>query len=49
MAKVKKSLLGSVFIEAQPKKTRQGQGKHTKYAASSSNNAKKRYRGQGRG
>ena len=49
MAKVKKSLLGAVFIETQPKKTRQGQGKHTKYAASSRGPAKKRYRGQGRG
>lgn len=48
MAKVKKSLMGSAFIESQPKNTRQGQGKHTKYAASSRNNAKKRYRGQGR-
>ena len=48
MAKVKKSLLGSVFIESTPKKTRQGNGKHTKYAASSRNNKKKRYRGQGR-
>jgi hypothetical protein len=48
MAKVKKSLLGTQFIEATPKKTRQGQGKHTKYAASSSNKAKKPYRGQGR-
>ena len=26
MAKVKKSLLGAVFIEATPKKTRQGEG-----------------------
>jgi len=48
MAKVKKSLLGTQFIEATPKKTRQGQGKHTKYAATSSNKAKKAYRGQGR-
>ncbi len=48
MAKVKKSLLGSVFIESTPKKTRQGNGKHTKYAATSSNNKRKRYRGQGR-
>ncbi len=48
MAKVKKSLLGNVFIESQPKKTRQGSGQHTKYAASSSNPKKKRYRGQGR-
>ena len=36
------------FIEAKPKKTRQGVGKHTKYAASSRNKPKKRYRGQGR-
>lgn len=34
-------------IESKPKKTRQGAGQHTKYAASSSNRAKKRYRGQG--
>lgn len=47
MAKVKKSLIGTVFIEASPKKTRQGQGKHTKYAATSRNGARKRYRGQG--
>jgi hypothetical protein len=48
MAKVRKSLLGKVFIESQPKKTRQGSGQHTKYAATSSNSKKKRYRGQGR-
>ena len=36
------------FVEAKPKKTRQGTGKHTKYAASSRNSGKKRYRGQGR-
>ena len=48
MAKVKRSLMGNVFIETQPKKTRQGAGQHTKYAATSSNKAKKRYRGQGR-
>ena len=35
-------------IEAKPKKTRQGRGNHTKYAATSRNHAKKRYRGQGR-
>tara|TARA_B100000965_G_scaffold135192_1_gene112529 strand:- start:240 stop:389 length:150 start_codon:yes stop_codon:yes gene_type:complete len=49
MAKVKKSLLGAVFIESIPKKTRQGEGKHTKYSASSRGPAKKRYRGQGKG
>lgn len=48
MSKVRKSLSGSVFIESQPKKTRQGTGKHTKYAATSRNGKPKRYRGQGR-
>lgn len=48
MAKVKKSLLGTQFIESIPKKTRQGSGQHTKYAATSRNAKKKRYRGQGR-
>jgi len=45
---MKKSLSGSTFIDSIPKKTRQGSGQHTKYAATSRNNAKKRYRGQGR-
>ncbi len=49
MAKIKKSLLGQTMIESKPKKTRQGSGSHTKYAASSGNNKPKRYRGQGRG
>ena len=31
-----------------PKKTRQGRGKHTKYAATSRNKAPKRYKGQGK-
>jgi hypothetical protein len=48
MSKVRKSLSGAEFIESQPKKTRQGTGKHTKYAATSGNAKKKRYRGQGR-
>ena len=48
MAKMKKSLLGNLFVEAVPKKTRQGNGKHTKYSASSRNKAPKRYRGQGK-
>ena len=49
MAKIKKGLLGtSDYIDSIPKKTRQGQGKHTKYTATSRNNAKKMYRGQGR-
>ena len=45
---VKKSLLGTSFMESKPKKTRQGSGQHTKYAASSRNGKRKRYRGQGR-
>ena len=40
---------GGSYVEAKPKKTRQGEGKHTKYASSSRNSARKRYRGQGRG
>ena len=34
-------------IESRPKKTRQGAGRHTKYAATSRNKKKKRSRGQG--
>jgi len=41
------SFSGAQLIESKPKKTRQGAGKHTKYAASSRNKARKRYRGQG--
>tara|TARA_B100000902_G_scaffold381452_1_gene417989 strand:+ start:420 stop:566 length:147 start_codon:yes stop_codon:yes gene_type:complete len=48
MAKAKGTLSGGNFVEAIPKKTRQGMGKHSKYAATSRNGAKKRYRGQGR-
>ena len=48
MAKLKKSLTGQSLIESQPKNTRQGSGKHTKYAATSRNKARKPYRGQGR-
>lgn len=48
MAKSKVGVGGGVFIEAQPKKTRQGQGKNTRYTATSRNNAKKAYRGQGK-
>jgi hypothetical protein len=42
------SLNGRVVIESKPKKSRQGAGQHTKYAASSRNGSPKRYRGQGR-
>ena len=48
MAKLKKSFSGQSLIESQPKNTRQGSGKHTKYAATSRNKARKPYRGQGR-
>ncbi len=48
MAKIKQGLLGGTYVEAVPKKTRQGYGKHTKYASTSRNNSKKKYRGQGR-
>jgi hypothetical protein len=40
---------GKQVIESLPKKTKQGCGAHTKYAASSRNKARKRYRGQGKG
>ena len=36
------------LVETPPKKTRRGAGKHTKYSATSRNNKKKPYRGQGR-
>ena len=45
---IRKSLSGNDFVESIPKKTYQGNGKHTKYAATSANKHKKRYRGQGR-
>jgi hypothetical protein len=47
MAGSRKSLSNKVIIESKPKKTRQGAGKHTKYASTSRNGARKRYRGQG--
>tara|TARA_B100001250_G_scaffold16310_1_gene14148 strand:- start:9148 stop:9294 length:147 start_codon:yes stop_codon:yes gene_type:complete len=48
MAKAKTNLSGGSFVEAIPKKTRQGTGKHSKYSATSANGKRKRYRGQGR-
>ena len=48
MAKITKSLAGDTFVEAVPKKTRQGTGKHSKYAPTSRNNNRKKYKGQGR-
>lgn len=48
MARSKVGLGGKNVIESQPKNTRQGAGKHTKYAATSRNKARKAYRGQGK-
>jgi hypothetical protein len=46
MAKIK-TLSGAERIESKPKKSRQGNGKHTKFAATSRNKARKPSRGQG--
>ena len=48
MARSKVGLSGGPTIETKPKRTRQGSGQHTKYSATSRNNKKKRYRGQGK-
>ena len=48
MAKAKGGWGVADTVEATPKKTRQGRGSHTKYAATSRNKAKKKYRGQGK-
>jgi hypothetical protein len=47
--KSKVGLNKSGYIPGPPKKSRQGNGMGTKYAASSRNNARKKYRGQGKG
>ena len=39
---------GNKEIKSIEKNTRQGAGRNTKYAASSRNNARKAYRGQGK-
>ena len=46
--KIKGGVMGGTYVESIPKKTRQGRGKHSKYAATSRNSARKKYRGQGR-
>jgi hypothetical protein len=38
----------NIDVESTPKNTRQGNGKHTKYAATSRNKARKAKRGQGK-
>ena len=48
-ARSKVGLVKDGFMPGKPKKTRQGTGKNTKYAASSRNSARKMYRGQGKG
>ena len=48
MAKAVSWKTGDDNIETKPKKTRQGRGKHSKFAASSRNKAQKRYRGKGK-
>tara|TARA_S200002703_G_C3673182_1_gene206726 strand:- start:285 stop:434 length:150 start_codon:yes stop_codon:yes gene_type:complete len=44
----KVGLIKDGFQPSKPKKSRQGSGKNTKYAATSRNSARKMYRGQGR-
>ena len=44
----KVGLVKDGFMPGKPKKARQGDGKNTKYAATSRNSARKKYRGQGR-
>jgi len=48
MAANQKTLNGSEGIASHPKNTRQGNGKHTKYTATSRNKARKPSRGQGK-
>jgi len=43
------SLKNGSYIPGRPKKSRQGNGGGTKYASSSRNGARKKYRGQGKG
>jgi len=45
----KVGLVKDGWTPGKPKNTRQGRGKHTKYAATSRNGKRKMYRGQGKG
>jgi len=47
--KAKVGLNKTGFMPGKPKKTRQGSGTNTKYAATSRNKKRKAYRGQGKG
>ena len=49
MAKAKVGTNKSSYIPGPPKKSRQGEGGGTKYASSSRNGSRKKYRGQGKG
>jgi hypothetical protein len=49
MSKAKVGLNKGSYVAGAPKKSRQGDGGGTKYAASSRNKARKKYRGQGKG
>jgi hypothetical protein len=44
----KRPNVSSEQIESKPKSTRQGLGRNTKYAATSRNKSRKKYRGQGK-
>jgi len=46
--RAKVGLNKSGYVSGPPKKTRQGDGGGTKYAATSRNKARKKYRGQGK-
>ena len=46
--RAKIGLVKDGWMPGKPKKSRQGNGKNTKFAASSRNSARKPYRGQGR-
>ena len=44
----KVGIIKTGYVSGPPKKTRQGNGNVNKYASTSLNNAKKKYRGQGK-
>ncbi len=48
MARAKTGLIKDGYQSGNPKKTRQGNGKHSKRTATSRNSASKMYRGQGK-
>jgi hypothetical protein len=47
MAKAKGGIVKTSYVPGKPKKTLQGMGRNTKYAKTSRNPARKKYRGQG--